>query len=153
MLGPPAAYHHGVSTTPSQGSSSRLPAAPGYTQTHKEQGLIPTASCCGGGSDAALDPAPPSMPTLDATAEVCVCLPRGRSQSLLSTQTPKEGEAMSMRRCREQAVTSVAHLPTLHPSPSFSGEAVSLVSGCAHHVPLQTSCFLKVADSNTEVSL
>ena len=51
-----------------------------------------------------------------------------------------------MRRCREQAVTSVAHLPTLHPSPSFSGEAVSLVSGCAHHVPLQTSCFLKVAD-------
>lgn len=78
MLGPPAAYHHGVSTTPSRGSSSRLPAAPGYTQTHKEQGLIPTASCCGGGSDAALDPAPPSMPTLDATAEVCVCLPRGR---------------------------------------------------------------------------
>ena len=65
---------------------------------------------------------------------------------MLSAQTPKAGEARSMLRCREQAVTSVAHLPTLHPSPSFSGEAVSLVSGCAHHVPLQTSCFLKVAD-------
>lgn len=75
-----------------------------------------------------------------------ICMTSG-TQSFLSTQSPRSGDAESRPQVSaEGRLSPVVHLPPLHPGLPFSGDAVSLDSGVLARL-LATSCLLKVTDT------